>query len=139
MSAQENTSIVKQTYEAFKSGDIEGLLKHYSDNIVWEIYGPPTIPTAGTRRGRTELAQFFAMVNEVMDSKQFDVNEFIAQDDQVAVVGAYTWEVKATGRTVTSNFTHIVTLSNGKITRFREYTDTAAFVAAFSGKSKTAP
>ena len=139
MSAQENINIVKQTYEAFKSGDIEGLLKHYSDNIVWEIYGPATIPTAGTRRGLTELAQFFAMVNEVMDSKQFDVNEFIAQDDQVAVVGAYTWEVKATGRTVTSNFAHIATLSNGKITRFREYTDTAAFVAAFSGKSKTAP
>jgi ketosteroid isomerase-like protein len=132
MSAHENTSIVKQTYEAFKSGDIEGLLKNYSDNIVWEIYGPATIPTAGTRKGLTELAQFFAMVNEVMDSKQFDVNEFIAQDNQVAVVGEYKWLVKATGRTFACNFVHVVTLSNGKIVRFREFTDTAAGVEAFA-------
>ena len=87
---------------------------------------------ANKSHGLTELAQFFAMVNEVMDSKQFDVNEFIAQDDQVAVVGEYKWLVKATGRTFACNFVHVVTLSNGKIVRFREFTDTVAGVGLFA-------
>ena len=133
MSAEENTKIVKQTYEAFLRGDIESLLKLYSLDIQWEIYGPASIPTAGVRRGHQELGRFFAMVNEVLEVKKFEPQEFIAQDNQVAVVGRYEWRVKTTGRAFNSNWVHVVTLNGGKITRFREYTDTAAGVEAFAG------
>lgn len=133
MSAEENTKIVKQTYEAFLRGDIEGLLKFYSDDVVWDVYGPPSVPTAGTFRGLTGLAQFFAKVDESLEAQSFEPQEYIAQDDQVVVLGQYTWRAKPTGRTFSSNWVHVVTLSGGKIIRFREYTDTAAAVEAFSG------
>ncbi|MGQ0735526.1 MAG: hypothetical protein ACT4QD_17960 [Acidobacteriota bacterium] len=47
---------MKQTYAAFKAGDLEGLLSHYIEDVHWEIYGPPSIPTAGARRGIAEFA-----------------------------------------------------------------------------------
>lgn len=132
MTPQENTNIVKQTYAAFKNGDIEGLLKHYTDDVLWEIYGPASIPTAGTRRGIAELRQFFTTLDQFLAVRSFEPREFIAQDDQVAVLGDYAWTAKPSGRSFAANWAHIVTLQNGKISRFREYTDTAAAVAAFA-------
>jgi ketosteroid isomerase-like protein len=132
MSEQENTNIVKQTYECFLRGDIESLLKLYADDVRWEVYGPPSVPTTGERNGLTELAEFFAQVNDSLEVQSFEPREFIAQGDQVAVLGHYKWTAKPTGRPFSANWAHIVTLSNGKITRFREYTDTAAAVEAFA-------
>ena len=57
MSAQENINIVKQTYENFLRGDIESLLKLYAEDVQWDVYGPTSLPTAGTWRGRTGVAQ----------------------------------------------------------------------------------
>ena len=132
MSEQENTNIVKQTYECFLRGDIESLLKLYSDDVRWEVYGPPSIPTTGERKGLPEVKQFFEQVNESLSAQSFEPREFIAQGDQVVVLGHYTWTAQPTGRPFSANWAHVVTLSNGKITRFREYTDTAAAVEAFA-------
>jgi ketosteroid isomerase-like protein len=131
MTPQENTNVVKQTYAAYKAGDLEGLLKNYAEEVRWEIYGPATIPTTGTRHGIAALREFFATLDKLMAVQSFEPREYIAQDDQVAVLGDYKWTVKPTGRTFASNWVHVVTLKEGKITRFREYTDTAAAVAAF--------
>ncbi len=132
MSAQENINIVKQTYENFLRGDIATLLKLYAEDVQWDVYGPASLPTAGTWQGQAGIAQFFAKVNESLEAQSFEPQEFIAQDNQVVVLGHYTWTAKPTGRTFSSNWAHVVTLSNGKITRFREYTDTAAGAAAFA-------
>jgi uncharacterized protein len=133
MSEQDNTNIVKQTYECFVKGDIESLLKHYSEDVEWEVYGPSSVPTTGLRKGLTEVAKFFAQVNESLSSESFEPQEFIAQGDTVVALGHYNWTAKPTGRPFAANWVHVVTLSNGKITRFREYTDTAAAAEAFAG------
>ena len=135
MSAQENINIAKQTYATFLRGDIESLLKFYSEDVQWEVYGPSSLPTTGTWRGQTGIAQFFAKVNELLTPQSFEPQEFIAQDDQVVILGQYSWTVKPTGRTFSAKWAHVVTISNGKITRFREYTDTAAGAEAFAGSS----
>jgi ketosteroid isomerase-like protein len=135
MSEQENTNLVKQTYECFLRGDIESLLKLYAADVRWEIYGPTSVPTTGTRNGLAEVRQFFAIVNDSLEVQSFEPQEFIAQGDQVAVLGHYNWKAKPTGRPFAANWVHVITLSNGKITRFREYTDTAAAVEAFTGSA----
>ena len=46
MTAEDNTTIVKRAYAAFKSGDMATLMSAYADDVTWEVYGPATIPTA---------------------------------------------------------------------------------------------
>jgi uncharacterized protein len=133
MSAEDNTNVVKQAYAAFKRGDMDSLMKLYADDVTWEVYGPSTIPTAGTRHGLAEVQESFGTVNSTMTAQAFEPREFIAQGDQVVALGDYAWTVKATGRTFSANWAHVATLKNGKIVRFREYTDTAAGAAAFGG------
>lgn len=131
-SVEENTNLVRSSYDCFFRGDIEGLVDHYSDDIHWEVYGPSTIPTAGPRHGKEELMNFFGQVNELLESNSFDVKEFIAQGDTVVVLGEYNWTSKITGKAFDSKFAHAVTVRDGKICQFREYTDTAAAVEAMN-------
>jgi ketosteroid isomerase-like protein len=62
---------------------------------------------------------------------QFEPQEFIADENQVVVLGHYAWRVRSTGRKYESDWAHVFTVRGGRIVRFREYTDTAAATAAY--------
>jgi ketosteroid isomerase-like protein len=128
----ENTNLVRETYDCFFRGDIEGLMEKYTDDVHWEVYGPSSLPTAGPRHGKQELTAYFGQVAELLQSNKFDVQEYIAQGDKVVTLGEYNWTSKATGKEFEAHFVHAVTVRNGKICKFREYTDTHAAVAAMT-------
>ena len=132
MTPQENTTIVQNTYAAFKRGDFDALFANYAPDVDWQVFGPDSMPTAGRWRGVDGLKQFFGALDQAMAVTSFETREFIAQDDRVVVLGDYAWTVKPTGKPFASHFAHVVTLRDGKIATFREYTDTAAAVAAFA-------
>jgi ketosteroid isomerase-like protein len=131
MSEQQNTLLVKQAYESFKHADMPALLSLCSDDIDWELPEMENVPFAGKRHGREQVAQFFSALAEAQEVQQFDPEEFIAQGDKVVVLGHEAWRVKATGRMVEDDWTHVFTLHDGKIVKFHEYLDTAAAVAAY--------
>lgn len=91
--------------------------------------GPVDLPTAGTRRGRDAVRQFFGTVAELFDFQRFEPKEFIAQGDRVVVLGEDTVRVKATGTVLDSEWAHAFSVKNGKIVTFNEYVDTGAIVA----------
>ena len=126
MNEQENTKLVQRTYELFKSGDIETLLNMYSDDIVWQLPEMENVPFGGKRSGRENVGEFFSVVNDSLEVLQNEPTEFIAQGDKVVVLGHHSWRVKATGKEVSSDFAHVCTVKDGKITSFKEYMDTAA-------------
>jgi len=46
-------------------------------------------------------------------------------------LGHYAWHVESTGREWESDFAHVFTVRDGKLTRFQEYANTAAIADAF--------
>jgi len=98
MSEQTNVAVVQQAYEAFGRGDIPGVLDHLTDDVVWALQGPTTIPFAGVHRGREGIAEFFSLVGEALEYEQFEPREFVAQGDTVVVLGYERSLVKPTGR-----------------------------------------
>lgn len=132
MAEQENVRVVQEAYAAFKRGDIPSVLDACTDDVDWFLPGlPDIILVAGQRRGREQVGQFFAAINEHQEVQQFDPQEFIAQGDKVVVLGHYQWRIKTTGRPFESDWVHVFTLRDGKIAKFREYYDTAAGVEAY--------
>ena len=120
-----NTEIVQKAYECFGTGDIPGLLELYSDDISWTT---PTIDNAvhaGSRKGKEALAEFFELMDASEEFSEFAPAEFIAQGDRVVVLGSLTATVKATGKTYSTDWVHICTVKDGKITTFLEFFDTA--------------
>ena len=132
-SIEENINLVKQTYDCFFRGDMEGLISHYTDDVDWEIYGPTSsVPTAGHYKGKEALMGFFGKVNDLLESDKFEIQEYVAQGNTVVAIGEYTWTSRVTGKIFDAHFTHAVTVNDGKISRFREYTDTAAAAEAMN-------
>ena len=63
----------------------------------------------------------------------FEPTRFVGEGDLVVALGHYRWRVKATGREIASEFAHEFTVRDGRIVRFQEFMDTAAFVAGYAG------
>jgi len=120
-----NTEIVKKAYEFFGSGNIEGLLGLYADDIRWNTPKIDNAVYSGSREGKEALTEFFQLLGESEDFSEFVPSEFIAEGDKVVVLGKLTATVKATGKTYSTEWAHITTLSDGKITGFQEFLDTA--------------
>ena len=132
MSEQENVQLVKDAYASFETGNIQGLLDSLTNDVEWTTPGPPDImPAAGHRRGRNEVAEFFAALSESEDIELFEPQEFIAQGDKVVVLIKYRGRVKATGRAAEADLVHVFTIREGKVAQFREYFDTAAALEAY--------
>ena len=131
MSAQDSTRIVQQVYEAFRRGDIPGLLGMLSDDIEWHVPTIENVPFSGSRQGRERVKQFFDLLAQAQDNLNLDMSEFIGQGDRVVALGHYAWRVKTTGRNYESDFAHLWTVRGGKLAAFKEFTDTAAAAAAY--------
>ena len=131
MDPQENTKLVQQGYQHFKSGNIPALLDMLSDNVEWVFPELKGVAVTGTRRGRKEVADFYAKLAETQETLSFEPREFVAQGDKVVVLGHYSFRVKATGRQFESDWAEVFTIKNGKIARFQEYANTAAAIVAY--------
>ena len=137
MNEQENAATVQQAYHNFKTGNIQGLLDQMSDNVTWELPEIEGVPLAGKRIGRDGVKDFFATLARDQDVLEFEPLESLAQGDKVISLGHYKWRVKDTGREYASDFVHVFTVRDGKITGFREHFDTAVVAAAYQ-KAMTA-
>ena len=137
MSERENAAIVQQAYTNFKTGNIQGLLDQLSDHITWQLPEVEGVPLAGKRTGRDAVGEFFDTVARDQEVLEFEPLESVAQGDKVVSLGHYKWRVRETGREFSSDFVHIFTVRNGKITAFREHFDSAVVAAAYQ-KAMTA-
>lgn len=131
MQEQQNTSKVQEMYAAFGRGDIKAILNQIDDDCVWEAEGSANTPTAGRYCGRAGVADFFKRVAATWEMEAFEPREYIAQGDNVIALGHYRWRARVTGRIAESDWAMLFTLRNGKLVRFREYTDTLVFDTAF--------
>lgn len=129
---QTNIEATQQLFVAFGAGDIPAILELLNDDIVIEFYGPKVIPYAGNYRGKPEARGFFETVLSAVNINQFDPEEMLADTDKVIVTGHLNLNAKSTGRTIDSDFVHVITLRDGKWSRFRDFMDTSVAMAAFS-------
>ncbi|HYJ47626.1 MAG TPA: nuclear transport factor 2 family protein [Pyrinomonadaceae bacterium] len=133
MSEQENTKIVQQAYQFFKSADLQSLLGLMSEDVNWQLPEIENVPFSGKRQGREAVKQFFYTLAESQETVSFEPREFVAQNDKVVALGTYTWRLRANRREYGGEWAHVFTVRDGKIAGFHEYMDTAAAAAAFRG------
>ncbi|MFL6831695.1 MAG: nuclear transport factor 2 family protein [Xanthobacteraceae bacterium] len=90
-------------------------------------------PLFGSWKGSSEVEKFFKGVAQHEEATDFSPREFFDAGDRVCVLGHYAWKIRKTGRTVAGDWVHVFTIRNGKVTRFREFNDTAQFAEAYRG------
>lgn len=133
MQEAQNTKVVQDAYAAFGRGDVQAILETLDDAVVWNgVYGAGGhVPTAGERRGKADVGEFFKQVAENVNFSRFEPKEFIATGNKVVALGHYT-ATTPIGKTFDSDFAMVFTLRNGKVTEFQEFTNSAAVNAAYT-------
>jgi uncharacterized protein len=133
LTEQENIMAVRQAYVDFSKGSVISVLDKFAENAEWVQPGGPEVPLSGIYRGRVQIAGFFLGLNNTLEFTKFDINEYIAKENEVVVIGSYQARIKATEKTYSSDFVSIFTIDGGKIARYETYHDTAAIVSANKG------
>jgi uncharacterized protein len=118
--------ITKQAYEAFALRDIPAFLKLVAEEVDWKLIGPASWPHAGLRRNPAEVAAFFADLDRFDDLTLFEPREFIEAGENVTVLGYLESFAHETKQNYHSDWVHVCTVQNGKITRWRGFANTAA-------------
>jgi ketosteroid isomerase-like protein len=115
-----NVEVVRAGYEAFRSGDLEELGKHFAENVEWE--SPDTLATGGVVRGRDTVLGNFAEIPKYWSRFSVDPDEYIDAGDHVVLRGVQS--VTGPGGSTESRYLHLFTLSNGKVVRAEHIADT---------------
>ncbi len=121
-----NVSLIKSLYTAFGKGDIKAIVEATTEDIDWTVVGPPAdCPCFGTFKGRAGVQKFFAAIGEVWKFNAFEPEEFIVQGDRVVVLGRYAMTSHKTSKSFSSDWVHIFRLRDGRVSAFKEFTDSA--------------
>jgi uncharacterized protein len=122
----EALDVTKQAYEAFGRQDIPALLKLVADEVDWKEACPSSWPVSGLRRNPSEVGDFFAAVASFDDLTVFEAKEFIEAGKDVTVLGYMEGVSTETKQKFQSEWAHVVRVGNGRITRWRGFSHTAA-------------
>jgi ketosteroid isomerase-like protein len=118
-----NVNLIKEYYTAFRSKDYARFTALSSPDLTWiqsdgfpggaTWHGPEAV-IAGVFRGNAERWANFG----------FEIAEFLDAQTSVVVVGTYRGTHRISERSFAAATVHIFDVSDGKVFRFRQFTDT---------------
>ena len=134
MSAEVNIKIIQGVYEAFGRGDVATILDAVAEDVDWAAEAASSAaPWYGVRRGKDEVAQFFAAFGTAMEVGEFTPVSFAANDTDVHSVVRFRATSRATGKSAAMNLHHFFTFRDGKIAYYRGTEDTEQTAAVLRG------
>lgn len=126
-----NVQAVRDLYAAFASGDIGRVVAMLTPDVEWREPDNPFNPAAGIRHGHEGFLEWLTIGRNAEEIMVLEPRHFLGNDNLVAVVGYTKVRVRSTGRVYETDFVHLVTLKEGKVSRFQEFFDTYAAGEAF--------
>ncbi len=128
--AKRDIKILQGGYDAFGRGDIDAVRATWDSRIQW--HEPPTLPWGGRHSGANAIIdRVFGPALGSIQNFKVKADEFLSDADTVLVLGTFTGKVGS--RSLKAPFAHVWKVRDGKVVRFQNYTDTAAFNEALGG------
>jgi ketosteroid isomerase-like protein len=120
-----NSDTLREGYEAFGRGDLDGATANFADDVRWENPEAPQLPNSGVTEGRDSVKQLFASLAEHWESFEITPDEFTESGDTVVVLSHSEAKAKSTGKSVKLPWVHIWRFRDGKVSEVQALTDTA--------------
>jgi ketosteroid isomerase-like protein len=131
----DHVSILRDAYAQWvhtKGSDCECWMNIIADDVSPGSLadGSPEVPFTARRSSKSGVRAYLEDLMRDWEMVSHTMNEFIAQDDRVAVVGRAVWRHKGTGKVADTRKVDIWRFRDGKAVEFDEYYDTAGLIAA---------
>ena len=119
---------VEAIYAAFGRSDIPYIVSQMAPEVFWRQSA--SAPWGGDYHGPEAVADFFAKLNELVETTGFEVEENVEADSQVITFGFYSSRNRATGKSSRARFVFRWQFEGGKVTRYESVLETAPIVEA---------
>lgn len=135
----QHVAVLKEAYRRWaetKAGSVDHWVGLAADDVRLRSMtggttaGAPAMGFHGDFVGRETLRNYFSQMANVWEMVAYEPLRFIAQGDEVAVLGTCAWRSKKTGRVAESPFAQFFTFRGDRIVEIVEMFDTAAGIAA---------
>ncbi|QRM29350.1 nuclear transport factor 2 family protein [Microvirga sp. VF16] len=131
----DHVSILREAYTQWvdsRGSDCECWMNIIADDVSLGSLadGSPEVPFTARRDNRSGVRAYLEDLMRDWEMISHAMDEFIAQDDRVAVVGRAIWRHKGTGKVADTRKVDIWRFRDGKVIDFDEYYDTARLIAA---------
>ena len=114
--------VMRQRYDAFNQGDVEGATQDWSDDFVWQGSNSTELPGGGKHTGKDQALQVLQQAVGAWDEFKLSADEFFEDGDTVVVLGHT--EVSKGGNSASTPVVHIWRWQGEKIKRLQILTDT---------------
>ncbi len=120
----ENADKLKQGWQAFGQGDLDGASEFWADDIRWDGTNDERLTLGGRIEGKDALKAKLATHGDAWDEISAMPDEFHDSDDTVIVLGHNEARAKETGTQVKVPFVQVWRFKDGKATEVLALTDT---------------
>lgn len=127
-----NIKLVQEAYAAFGKGDIPACLDMMTTDVTMGIVGRmKDAPFFGIHSGKAGAAEFFKLLDEAHTISKFEPQRLLAAEEKVFVWGRYTWTMRMSGVSDDTEWLHVITVRDGKISAWHGHNDTAMLAWAY--------
>jgi len=135
MPAEKHVALLKEAYREWERSRGENgdcWLSILDDNVTLRSLsdGRPGMEFTRQRHSKIDVASYLAGLTADWEMLSWRVEEYIAQNDRVAVLANCAWRNKRTNKSIETPIVHLWRFKNLKITEFFEFYDTATAQAA---------
>ena len=117
-----NLDTLKQGYDDFSRGDIEGATQVWADDFVWQGSNSEELPGGGEHTGKDAALQVLQQAVGAWDEFNLTADEFYEGDDTIVVLGHT--DVSKGGESAQVPVVHIWRFEGGQAKRLQILTDT---------------
>ena len=129
--SEQDVETVRGGYDAFNSGNPQGVLERLDEEVEWTEPGGGNAPS-GTFNGPQSVGdEVFPAVGEYFDEFRAEPENFDDQGDTIVVTGQFKGKAKS-GAELDAAFEHVWVMKDGKIASLENKVDQEAWTAAWS-------
>ena len=133
--ASDNVSRLKEAYRLWhetKGASVPQWLDLLAEDVRFRSLsgGAPGMEFTRDCHSRADVERYYAEMAADWEMVHYTVDEFIAQDDRVVMLGSCAWRNRRTGSVVETPKADIFKFKDGRIVDFLEFYDTAKAMAA---------
>lgn len=124
-----NQAVVEGLYRAFAANDAPAITRFLDTNVVWSEAENGPFADHNPYAGMAAVFQgVFGRIGVQFRDFRVTPQVYLPSGDKVVVLGRYTATNISTREPLDAQFAHVFTVTNGKVTAFQQYTDTAQWM-----------
>jgi uncharacterized protein len=129
--SEQDVETVRGAYDAFNSGNPQGVLDTLVEDVEWVEPGGGNAPSGTFNSPQSVGDDVFSAIPQYFDEFTADPDNFDDRGDRVVVTGRFDGKAKS-GADLDAVFEHVFEMRDGKVARFENKPDQEAWTAAWS-------